>query len=66
MKVADETWQRSRRTSPAAGSYIQPWKPTEDDHSVVGNLSGILGFDDGKGNDSAKNQWFHWLNEEVK
>ena len=26
MKVAGETWQRSRRTSPAAGSYIQPWK----------------------------------------
>ena len=24
MKVAGETWQRSRRTSPAAGSYIQP------------------------------------------
>ena len=25
MKVAGKTWQRSRRTSPAAGSYIQPW-----------------------------------------
>ena len=25
MKVAGETWQKSRRTSPAAGSYIQPW-----------------------------------------
>ena len=24
MKVAGETWQRSQRTSPAAGSYIQP------------------------------------------
>jgi len=24
VKVAGETWQRSRRTSPAAGSYIQP------------------------------------------
>ena len=24
MKVAGETWQRSRRTSPADGSYIQP------------------------------------------
>ena len=23
-KVAGETWQRSRRTSPAAGSYVQP------------------------------------------
>ena len=25
MKVAGETLQRSRRTSPAAGSYLQPW-----------------------------------------
>ena len=25
MKVAGETWRRSRRSSPAAGSYIQPW-----------------------------------------
>ena len=24
MKVAGETWQRGPRTSPAAGSYIQP------------------------------------------
>ena len=25
MKVAGETLQRSRRTSPAAGFYLQPW-----------------------------------------
>ena len=25
MRVASETLQRSRRTSPAAGSYLQPW-----------------------------------------
>ena len=25
MKVAGKTWQRSRRTSLAAGSYIHPW-----------------------------------------
>ena len=26
MKVAGETLQRCRRTSPAAGSYLQPWR----------------------------------------
>ena len=26
MKVAGETWQRRGWTSPAAGSYIQPWR----------------------------------------
>ena len=30
MKVAGETWQRSRQTSPAAGSYIQPCGPLCD------------------------------------
>ena len=25
VKVAGETLQRSRRTSPAVGSYLQPW-----------------------------------------
>ena len=26
MKVAGETLQRCRRTSPASGSYLQPWR----------------------------------------
>ena len=26
MKVAGETLQKCRRTSPAAGSYLQPWR----------------------------------------
>ena len=33
MKVAGETWQRSRWTSPAAGSYIQPCDCEDPHHS---------------------------------
>jgi len=35
MKVAGETWQRSQQTSPAAGSYIQPWLESKQSWAVV-------------------------------